>query len=171
LGLAPVEDPSNLDLSLRRNRVRHELLPWLEERFPGAVEALGRFAELAAEDDRLLDDLTTAGSAAMVAADGALLAATLLEQPRALQRRVVRRWLGAFTAPFPLSMERTEAVLGLARSASGNRAIEIGDGWTIRRQRGMLRATLRATREREAEGRRVMSDGEPRAAGVARILI
>jgi hypoxanthine phosphoribosyltransferase len=166
LGLAPVEDPSNLDLSLRRNRVRHELLPWLEERFPGAVEALDRFAELAAEDDRLLDDLATAALSTVVAADGALLAATLLEQPRALQRRVMRRWLGAFTAPFPLSMERTEAVLRLARSAGGNRAIDIGDGWTIRRQRGMLRAT----REREAEGG-VMSDGEPRAAGVARILI
>jgi tRNA(Ile)-lysidine synthetase-like protein len=151
LGLEPIEDPSNLDLSLRRNRLRRQLLPRVEECVPGATAALARFAELAAEDDLLLDNLADVALPDVVASDGALHAAALLRQPLALQRRIVRRWLEATLPPVTLSMERTEAVLGLARSRGGNGGIEIGGRWTIRRQRGMLRATRERERERGGE--------------------
>ena len=50
-GLAWREDPSNADLAHRRNRVRHELLPYLEERFnPRVREALARTAALLADE-------------------------------------------------------------------------------------------------------------------------
>ena len=54
LGLSPIEDPSNDDLTLRRNALRHEVLPVLESHVPGAEAALARYATLAAEDDRAL---------------------------------------------------------------------------------------------------------------------
>ena len=57
LGLAPVEDPSNSDTALRRNALRHEVLPVLEMYFPGAATALARYAALAADDDRALQAL------------------------------------------------------------------------------------------------------------------
>src|SRR5512134_2741612 len=45
------EDPSNADLAHRRNRVRHELLPYLEARFnPGIRKALARTASLLADE-------------------------------------------------------------------------------------------------------------------------
>ena len=45
-----VEDESNADVSIPRNRVRAELLPWLEQRFnPGIVDVLADEADLARE--------------------------------------------------------------------------------------------------------------------------
>jgi tRNA(Ile)-lysidine synthase len=53
--LAWREDPSNADVSIARNRVRHELIPYLERHFNPAVrEALARSAALLAEESDLL---------------------------------------------------------------------------------------------------------------------
>ena len=54
-GLASRDDASNRDLSIPRNRVRHELIPYLEREFsPGISRLLAREAALAREDeDRL----------------------------------------------------------------------------------------------------------------------
>jgi tRNA(Ile)-lysidine synthase len=50
-GLAWREDPSNADAAHLRNRVRHELLPYLEQRFnPRIREALARTAALLADE-------------------------------------------------------------------------------------------------------------------------
>ena len=52
------EDETNLDVSIPRNRVRHELIPFLESRFCGTiVDILAREAELARQDqDRLQNE-------------------------------------------------------------------------------------------------------------------
>jgi tRNA(Ile)-lysidine synthase len=47
-GLRPVDDPTNRDLSVPRNRVRHLLRPRLEERWPGLGERLARLAAASA---------------------------------------------------------------------------------------------------------------------------
>ena len=54
-GLEYREDATNLDIQIPRNRVRHELLPYLEREFsPRIVEVLAREATLAqVDDDRL----------------------------------------------------------------------------------------------------------------------
>lgn len=49
-GLAPRYDPSNLDRSATRNRIRHELLPQLIEYNPHIVAALGRTASICADE-------------------------------------------------------------------------------------------------------------------------
>ncbi|MBA2305873.1 MAG: tRNA lysidine(34) synthetase TilS [Acidobacteria bacterium] len=50
------EDATNADLTVPRNRVRHELLPYLAHEFsPGIVEVLARDAALAREDDDRLE--------------------------------------------------------------------------------------------------------------------
>ncbi len=51
LPFPPLEDPTNLDLAVPRNRVRHGLLPYLEREFNPAVKAsLARALELTAEE-------------------------------------------------------------------------------------------------------------------------
>ena len=85
LDLPVIEDPSNRDLRFARNRLRAEVLPALRQIAPGAVEALARFAELAAADERYLG--ARAGRAAARAGDDV---AGLLALPLALRRRVVR---------------------------------------------------------------------------------
>ena len=54
-GLTFREDATNADVTVPRNRIRHELLPYLEREFtPGIVEVLAREAALAqADEDKL----------------------------------------------------------------------------------------------------------------------
>lgn len=57
-GLEPWRDPTNQDTSLRRNRVRHEVLPFLERELgPGIGRALARTAQVLGDDADLLDSL------------------------------------------------------------------------------------------------------------------
>ena len=63
-GLAWREDPTNAGDGPLRNRVRHHLLPLLEELRPGASQALARTAALAADERDWLDPLVATALAA-----------------------------------------------------------------------------------------------------------
>jgi len=149
LGLTPIEDPSNDDRTLRRNALRHQVLPVLETHFPGAEAALARYATLAAEDDRALEAIARRLLGEGVDPGGRLATAPLRTQTAAIQRRVVRRWLAQSTDATMLSAERTEAVLLLALSGRGGTTLEIGEGWTVRFERGMLHVERTASRHEE----------------------
>jgi len=57
--LQPRHDSSNTDLNYTRNRVRHELLPLLEEKYQhGAAVNLARLARLAGDEEAWLSELT-----------------------------------------------------------------------------------------------------------------
>ncbi|WP_412479262.1 tRNA lysidine(34) synthetase TilS [Azonexus sp. IMCC34839] len=56
-GLSWVDDESNADISFSRNFLRHEILPTLAARFPGAESGLAQAAENFAEASALLDEL------------------------------------------------------------------------------------------------------------------
>jgi tRNA(Ile)-lysidine synthase len=150
LGLSPIEDPSNHDPALRRNALRHEVLPVLESHVPGAEAALARYATLAAEDDRALEAIALTLLEEGVDPGGRLAPASLRAQSPAIQRRVVRGWLARATGASMLSAERTDAVLLLAESGRGGAALEIGEGWTVRLERGMLHAERTASRHEES---------------------
>jgi tRNA(Ile)-lysidine synthase len=92
--LAFREDASNRDLTIPRNRIRHELLPLLESGYaPGIVDALDRAAAIAREDAEYLDAAAAAAAARIVsrASTGVVLDAdALTAEPRAIARRVIR---------------------------------------------------------------------------------
>ena len=57
LGQGWREDSSNQSMEFTRNRVRHELLPWLEEQFnPEIKQRLAELAEVALEEDAIILD-------------------------------------------------------------------------------------------------------------------
>ncbi|HRQ58459.1 MAG TPA: tRNA lysidine(34) synthetase TilS [Azoarcus taiwanensis] len=56
-GLEWVEDDSNVDLRFARNYLRAVVLPALERGFPGAVDSIGRAAEIFRESEGLLETL------------------------------------------------------------------------------------------------------------------
>ena len=93
-GIGFVEDESNRDLSRRRNRLRHELLPRIVEvEGEAAIEAIARTARIAQADEAVLDALTTeaAGRVTTSASPLRLDASKLAREPLALRRRIVRR--------------------------------------------------------------------------------
>jgi tRNA(Ile)-lysidine synthase len=119
-GIAFLRDPSNEDPAYLRNRVRGELLPLLEELRPGAVDRIGQFARLAADDDALLDELAAAELARRTAPNGGI---DWHDPPGpALGRRIIRLAVGAPAA----SAERVEALLEAAAGDRGGVRIELG---------------------------------------------
>ena len=123
-------DPGNADPAHLRNRVRAEVLPLLEQLRPGAVARIGRYATLAADDDRLLDEVAGVELEKRRGADGGIDWRD--PPPVALGRRVLRLAIGE-QAP---SAERIDALLAAAGSGRGGASIELGGGRvaTIRRR-------------------------------------
>jgi len=111
-GLTPLADPTNVDPTIRRNRVRHELLP-LASDVAGrdVVPLLLRTAALLRADAEVLD----AACAALDPTDARALSGA----PPGLARRAVRAWLVSATpagiAPYPPDSAAVERVLSVAR--------------------------------------------------------
>lgn len=125
-GFTPVHDPSNDDPIHRRNRVRHEVLPLLDDVAARDVAPLlARASSLAADDVALLDAL----SEAIDPTDARALAAA----PVPLARRAVRRWLATAHPPDAAAVER---VLAVARGEI--RATEVAEGLRVHRAAGRL---------------------------------
>jgi tRNA(Ile)-lysidine synthase len=84
------EDPHNADPAFTRSRVRHRVLPLLEDELgPGVATTLARTADQLREDTELLDALAAA-TYDDVRTDGGLDAGRLATQPAALAHRVLR---------------------------------------------------------------------------------
>ena len=65
-----ISDESNEDRHFRRNFLRHEIMPRLNERFPNASAALSRAAAHFAEGDLLLNELAAIDQAALLTPAG-----------------------------------------------------------------------------------------------------
>ncbi|MDQ3384991.1 MAG: tRNA lysidine(34) synthetase TilS [Actinomycetota bacterium] len=129
-GLQPVVDPSNVDPAFRRNRVRHEVLPLLDDvACREVVPLLARTSALAGQDAELLDALAAAVDARVVA--------ELVAAPEPLARRALRRWLVEEHPPHPPSEAALERVLAVARGETV--ATDVGGGLRVARTGGRLR--------------------------------
>lgn len=93
-GQAYRQDSSNAKPIYARNRIRHQLLPVLNQLAPAAIDALCRMGDLCREDDRYLEDQTVSVCASLVQPDAAggysIDRLRLQIQPLALQRRILR---------------------------------------------------------------------------------
>jgi len=129
-GLSPVVDASNDDPAFTRNRVRHELIPFLGDigrRDP--VPLLCRLAGQATEDTALLDEL----AAAIDATDAAAISAA----PVPLARRAIRAWLRPQLEGYPPDAAAVDRVLAVARGDAV--ANDVVAGVSVKRTSGRLR--------------------------------
>jgi tRNA(Ile)-lysidine synthase len=93
LGLSAWDDPHNSDRRFTRSRLRHEVLPLLEEVLGGGVaEALARTATALRGDTELIDSLIDRAMSAAETSEG-LHTEVLTELPDPVRRGVIRRWL------------------------------------------------------------------------------
>jgi tRNA(Ile)-lysidine synthase len=117
------EDSSNSDETFLRNRVRHRLLPVIEENFgAAAIEHMAELAEIArAEEEAVLSfhsSLPDQNPSATLAVE------PLLELPLASARRAVRSWIEKRAPEVGVSFRRIEEILDLARGPAG-KALEL----------------------------------------------
>jgi tRNA(Ile)-lysidine synthase len=142
-GLACLEDPSNRDDALDRNYLRHQVLPTILRRWPGAARTLTRSARHIAEAQGLLDELAAADVAR--AADGAALTVTSLRAlPLPRRRNALRWWISqaGFTLPDARRLQELAVTL-LAARAGANPLVSWGQA-QVQRHAGRL--TLGAAR-------------------------
>ena len=111
MGEAWREDASNADVRVPRNRLRHEVMPRLENLAPGAVMALSRHAALAADDETYLT-----AKAEEHAGNGSMdsIPVQVLNQPPAIARRIIRVLAERVAPGRALSFKHVEAVRRLA---------------------------------------------------------
>jgi tRNA(Ile)-lysidine synthase len=138
------EDATNADVSIPRNRVRHELIPFLGSRFSSSVTGLlAREAALAQQDEDFLRDSAIELARRIVLTDERdvvrLDAAALAQAPRALGSRVVQRVLEQHAGSKSVSFDHIEQVLdlgpGQAVSLPGQDAVRTGDVLVFRTRR------------------------------------
>jgi tRNA(Ile)-lysidine synthase len=145
LGLPVWNDPHNSDPAFQRARLRHEVLPLLEDVLQGGVsEALARTAQLLRDDLDALDQLaaTTLNTPATTAAgrpEGihGLVVSELERLPKAIRTRVLRGWIRGLSAE-PLTAERTEAVDALITDWHGQGPIDLPGRVAVHRSSGTL---------------------------------
>ncbi len=133
-GLAPREDGSNRDTRIRRNLIRHEIMPLLARVHPGAEANLARSAELLGELDELLAELAGqhAGSQLDLEALDAL--------PRALRVLVLRDSAEqAAGRPLRLPRELTTRLERLASRRLGVERLSLARDLEAVRERSRLR--------------------------------
>ena len=87
-------DPSNADWRYSRNKIRHRLLPLLEQEFsPRLRHHLAALATTFREEEEWLEAQATAGRDRVQTAPTMLSLSKLAAEPEALHSRILRQWL------------------------------------------------------------------------------
>jgi tRNA(Ile)-lysidine synthase len=134
-GQAFREDASNADLTIPRNRVRHELIPALRSRFsPGITDVLAREAALARQDDEFLhaEAIKLAGRIVLTDVAVRIDAAGLSSAPRALSSRVAHAALQRLAGSKSITYDHVERLLALADGAGDGRAVSLPGQYAVR---------------------------------------
>ena len=157
-GLRWIEDPSNADVSLDRNFLRHEVLPLLRSRWPSVDAAFARSASLSAQASALLDEEDDA-TLSVLQSDLSIDAAAVRVLSPQRQSRVLRHWVRSLGLP-PLPAQGVEHILGGLMRAPDDSVAEFAwsDAW-VRRWKGRLhagrgRASLPADWRMDWDGRK-----------------
>ncbi|MBG6094092.1 tRNA lysidine(34) synthetase TilS [Nocardioides luteus] len=123
-GLDVWQDPHNRDFAYTRARIRHRVLPTLEEDLgPGVTEALARTAEQLREDADFIDDIAESMHREL---GGTLPVETLAQYPAAVRTRILRiAALAAGSPPAELTRDHVKAVDELITGWRGQRWIDL----------------------------------------------
>ncbi|HCQ98608.1 MAG TPA: tRNA lysidine(34) synthetase TilS [Acidobacteria bacterium] len=140
-----LEDPSNLDRQVPRNRVRHDLLPNMERYAPGVVERIARSAEIARADEEWLGLAASEAAVSIVKrikSGVEVEAGRFASLPLALARRVAKDLLSQVSRK-AVGFDQIERFRALA--VGGPMRIDF-PGCRAERTRGMVRLVTRRGR-------------------------
>lgn len=134
-GVAHVEDPTNTDEGLTRNRIRARLLPVLDQVFPQFRDTFTRSARHAAQAQLVLDAVAAQDLAQVGATEATLSLAALQAIPVARQANLLRHWLrsahGVSASAAQLSELQTQVAACTTRGHQIR--IKVASGFVVRK--------------------------------------
>jgi tRNA(Ile)-lysidine synthase len=150
------EDASNADVSIPRNSVRHELIPYLQQRFsPGIVDVLDREAAIARDDSDFLEEAAALAAVKLVtvtAHEIEIDASGLLALAPAIARRVIAQAQRAASGGRFIPFDAIDAVLAFAVSnfagpidLPGHRVNRLGGTIVLTKSKGRRNRTAAGT--------------------------
>lgn len=165
-----IEDPANEADRYDRNFLRHEVLPVLERRFPGAGARLSRSAELARDADTLLTELA-AGDLDLAGGQPARLEIAALDRlSRSRSRNLLRHAIRQAGLP-PAPAARIDSILDdLLPARPDAEPIVRWPGAEARRFRGRV-YLLAACPAPDFDGRRLGSEAVALGAGLGELVL
>ena len=137
------EDETNRDLTNPRNRLRHEVLPFLNRFWPRVTTVLAREAEIARDDADWLERQASEEAERIITVTGDRIdldAKSLMLQPPAIARRIAIQALRTVSRGRFIGFKHVESFLALARAKRvehigldlpGQRVQRIGDTLTL----------------------------------------
>lgn len=147
-GITWREDSSNNNHTYLRNRIRHELLPLLEQYNPAVHRTLCSTASLLGDEDQLLDDLAnrTAGGLCRRTGDSITCSVVSLQELHpALERRVIRRLILDLTGSLEqITTRHIGSIMELLESRRPNSCLHLPRSITVIREYGLLRISQTA---------------------------
>ena len=133
-----LDDPSNADLRFDRNYLRHEVLPSLEQRWPGVIERLARSADLAAEAAMMLDELAASDLREVGDRAARIDIAGLLQLTDARQRNLLRHAIRREGLPLPGAARLATVLVSVLQARDDAQPMVQWEGAEVRRYRGKL---------------------------------
>jgi tRNA(Ile)-lysidine synthase len=129
-------DRSNLDVRFYRNRLRHELIPFLERYQPAISHNVWRMADILSADDEALEEMVQTAWAGCLREKGRgyiiLNRNGLSAQNTAIQRRLVRKSIGLLRPGLrDIDFEAIERALAFVRSPKTGKHIQLGAGLSM----------------------------------------
>ncbi len=133
-----VEDPTNQDQQLTRNRIRAQLLPALERSFPQFRDTFARSASHAAQAQEILNEVAAADLLAVMLT-GQPSIALLQKLSSARQSLVLRHWLktGFQTTPSAVQLNELVSQIAACTTRGHQLHLKVGRGF-VRRDEQVL---------------------------------
>lgn len=140
-GLRWIDDPSNGDTRLRRNFLRHDIVPRLQQYWPALSRTLSRSARHAAAAAQLLDERAAEDLARWRGARPHMLSvAGLTTLSRARADNLLRHWLQGLSLPLPGTVQLEHLHTDVLAARADATPLLAWPGAEIRRYRGWLYA-------------------------------
>ena len=138
--LKPNMDETNEGTDYARNRIRNELIPYIEKNFnPNIKDALRRYAEIADVDDSLIEEIAYNDCADSLTADEekdalVLDISEIKENPPAINRRIVAIVLRSLRLDTKSSYELVIAILNLIYNENPSAQVDLPNGYKAIRE-------------------------------------